>query len=124
MLLIGALVLSPYLAAGNPLTKPEVLKLVRKNVQERRLVAVVRELGIDFKITAEVADELRGAGASLPLIAALQGLAGSEPAEPAAASTPAAPSPPPFTPAPPPPPPPSPAPAAASEPPSPAAAAD
>ncbi len=114
VLLIGALVLSPYyLVAGNPLTKPEVLKLVRKNVQERRLVAVVRELGIDFKITTEVANELREAGASLSLIAALQGLAGSEPAEPAAAPTP-----PPFTPPPAPP-----APATASEPPSPAAAA-
>ena len=78
---------------SSPLTKPEVLKLVRKSVQEMRLLAVVRELGVDFKVTFEVADELRAAGASASLIAALRGLA--SPAESFAPSAPAPPAPPP-----------------------------
>jgi hypothetical protein len=59
---------------ATPLSKPEVLKLVRRNVQELRLLAVVRELGIDFKVSGEAADELRAAGASATLIAALRRL--------------------------------------------------
>jgi hypothetical protein len=90
-------------ADANPLTKPEVLKLVRRNVQETRLLTLVRELGIDFKVTGEVAAELRTAGASSNLVAALQKLAGSgEPAvsQPVESSAPApvAPAPAPTTP--------------------------
>ncbi len=111
VVLAGSLLLAPHLAAATPLTKPEVIKLVRKNVQERRLLAVVRELGIDFKLTAEVVDELRAAGATLELVAALQAVAAGElpaaspPAPPAAlpsAAVPppaAAPPPPPTAPA-------------------------
>jgi tetratricopeptide (TPR) repeat protein len=62
------------IATATPLSKPEVIKLIRKNVQERRLLAVVRELGIDFKLTAEAVDELRAAGASPTLLQGLQGL--------------------------------------------------
>jgi tetratricopeptide repeat protein len=83
-------------ADASPLTKPEVLKLVRKSVQETRLLAVVRELGIDFRVTLEVADELRVAGASASLIAALRGLASpNESVAPAPPAPPTPPSPPP-----------------------------
>jgi tetratricopeptide (TPR) repeat protein len=77
-------------ASATPLTRPEVVKLLKRNVQERRLLAVVRELGIDFKLSAEAVDELRAAGAAPSLIAALQALASGE--EPPAAA-PAAPPP-------------------------------
>jgi hypothetical protein len=97
LLLAAAFLLAARPAAANPLTKPEILKLVRKNVQERRLVAVVRELGIDFKITPEVVGELRGAGASPSLITALQGVGGTEPPEPAPTAS-AAPATPPVAP--------------------------
>jgi tetratricopeptide repeat protein len=92
-LVVGvALLVSPALepdASATPLSRPEVVKLVKKKVQEGRLFTVVRELGIDFKVTPEVADELRGAGASAALIAALQALASGE--EGAAAGTAATP---------------------------------
>jgi hypothetical protein len=81
-LLIGAALLaSPLLggvASATPLTRPEVVKLIKKKVQEGRLFMVVRELGIDFKVTPEIADELRAAGASASLIAALQALVSGE----------------------------------------------
>ena len=113
-LLAGGLVLAPLCvppATAAPLTKPEVLKLVRRNVQEVRLLAVVRELGIDFKVSGEAADELRAAGASATLIAALRRLSPEDavsaaPASPAPAAvappvTPPAPAPPPPIAAPP-----------------------
>jgi hypothetical protein len=75
-LLIGSGFVSA--ADATPLSKPEVVKLIRKNVQERRLLAVVRELGIDFKMTAEITDELRAAGATPTLVQALQALAWGE----------------------------------------------
>jgi hypothetical protein len=81
VLLGVVLVLAPLCvppASATPLTKPEVIKLVRRNVQENRLLAVVRELGIDFKMSREAADELRAAGASATLIAALRGLSPEE----------------------------------------------
>lgn len=77
-LLAGAVLLFPQAATGTPLSKPEVLKLIQKKVQERRLVAVVRELGIDFKLTPEALEELRGAGASPSLLQALQQLAAGD----------------------------------------------
>jgi Tetratricopeptide repeat len=80
VLLLGSLIVCPPPAVSGPLTRAEVLKLVRRNVQEVRLLAVVRELGIDFKMTPEVAGELRAAGASPSLLAGLQSLAGDEPA--------------------------------------------
>jgi hypothetical protein len=96
-------------ATATPLTKPEVIKLIKKNVQESRLVAVLRELGIDFKLTPEIVDELRGAGAGASLIATLQTIAPGgavgapvPPAGPAvtapAPPAPAPPAPPPVTP--------------------------
>jgi hypothetical protein len=91
-LLAGGLVLAPPCAppsAATPLSKPEVIKLVRRNVQEVRLLAVVRELGIDFRVSGDTAEELRAAGASATLIAALRRLSpddGGVPASPRSGS--------------------------------------
>jgi Tetratricopeptide repeat len=87
VLFLGSLVVCLPLATAGPLTRAEVLKLVRRNVQEVRLLAVVRELGIDFKITPEVADELRTAGASPSLLSGLKVLAPRD--EPVAGPSPA-----------------------------------
>ena len=76
--LAGMLLLQPHLAAATPLSKPEVLKLVQKKVHERRLLAVVRELGLDFKLTPEAVEELRRAGASPSLIQGLQQIAAGD----------------------------------------------
>jgi tetratricopeptide (TPR) repeat protein len=74
------LLLHPHLVAATPLSRPEVVKLVQKKVHERRLLAVVRELGLDFKLTPEALEELRRAGASPSLLQALQQFAaGDEP---------------------------------------------
>ncbi len=73
-LLAAVLLLLPQPSAGTPLSKPEILKLVQKKVHERRLLAVVRELGMDFKLTPEVMDELRAAGARPSLIQGLRSL--------------------------------------------------
>jgi hypothetical protein len=80
LLAAGLVVVPPCVppAIATPLTKPEILKLVRRNVQEVRLLAVVRELGIDFRVSSDAADELRAAGASATLIAALRGLSPDE----------------------------------------------
>ena len=78
--LAGMLLLHPQLASGAPLSRSEVLKLVQKKVHERRLLAVVRELGLDFKLTPEALEELRRAGAGPSLLQALQQFAaGDEP---------------------------------------------
>jgi hypothetical protein len=134
-LLAGGLVVAPLCVlpvVAAPLTKPEVLKLVRRNVQEVRLLAVVRELGIDFKVSGEAANELRAAGASATLIAALRRLSPDDvpsvvPAPlPQAPPSPASPAPDPAPPiAAPPiaPPAPAPAPPVAPPPPAPAAPA-
>ena len=96
--LAGMLLLQPHPATGAPLSKPEVLKLVQKKVHERRLLAVVRELGLDFKLTPEALEELRRAGAGQSLLQALQQFAAGDeprlgtsppPATPTAAAPPA-----------------------------------
>lgn len=75
--LVGALfvlALAPLPAAAMPLSKPEVLRLLQKGVRQDRVVEVVKELGIDFKVTPEVMTELTGAGAGAALIAELMAL--------------------------------------------------
>jgi tetratricopeptide (TPR) repeat protein len=57
-----------------PLSKPEVLRLLQKGVRQDRVVEVVKELGIDFSVTAEVLSELTAAGAGAALIAELMAL--------------------------------------------------
>ncbi len=65
-------------ANATPLSKPEVLKLVRRHVEDHRVLAVVQELGVDFKLTPEVVEEFRAAGATPALLAKLRGLLNSE----------------------------------------------
>jgi hypothetical protein len=68
------LAVAPLPAAAMPLSKPEVLQLLQKGVRQDRVVEVVKELGIDFKVTPEVMTELTGAGAGAALIAELMAL--------------------------------------------------
>jgi Tetratricopeptide repeat len=78
LLAILALLAWPAPAPATPLTKAEVLKLIRRNVQQDRVVAVVRELGMDFVITAEVIEELLAAGAGSTLVEELMALASAK----------------------------------------------
>jgi len=68
------LAVAPLPAAAMPLSKPEVLRLLQKGVRQDRVVEVVKELGIDFRVTPEVMTELTGAGAGAALIAELMAL--------------------------------------------------
>jgi hypothetical protein len=69
----------PLPADAMPLSKPEVLRLLQKGVSQERVVEVVKELGIDFSITADVLSELTGAGAGDALIAQLMALRRDDP---------------------------------------------
>lgn len=109
------LAVAPLPAAAMPLSKPEVLRLLQKGVRQDRVVEVVKELGIDFKVTPEVMTELTGAGAGAALIAELMALKPDDapsvdrppspptapapaPASPPVGAAPDTPSPPPVTP--------------------------
>ena len=85
-ILLALLSVGPDAATAEPLSKTELLKLVRKNIEQSRLLAVVREVGVDFKFTPEVVEEFRAAGASAPLITALSKLSSSGPSGPAGAA--------------------------------------
>jgi len=65
-----------------PLTKDEVVKLLGGNVPAKRVEALVRERGIDFQITPETESDLRKAGATDKLLAALHDLAPKSPPAP------------------------------------------
>jgi hypothetical protein len=62
-----------------PFTKDDVLKLLTGNVPAKRVEALVRERGIDFRVTPDTESELRNAGATEPLLAALRDLAPKPP---------------------------------------------
>jgi hypothetical protein len=62
-----------------PFTKDDVLKLLTGNVPANRVETLVHERGIDFQITPETESELRKAGATDPLLAALRDLAPKPP---------------------------------------------
>jgi PEGA domain len=74
-----ALVSAQTQPAPKPFTKDEVLKLLIGNVPAKRVEALVRERGIDFQITSETESELRNAGATDPLLAALRDVAPKAP---------------------------------------------
>ena len=57
-----------------PLSKDDVINLLKGDVPARRVEALVREHGIDFQITPETESELRKAGATDPLLAVLRDL--------------------------------------------------
>jgi hypothetical protein len=62
-----------------PFTKDEIIKLLAGDVPVKRVETLARERGIDFQITLETESELRKAGASEPLLAALRNLAPKQP---------------------------------------------
>ena len=62
-----------------PFTKDDVVELLTGNVPAKRVETLARERGIDFQITPETESELRQAGATDPLLAALRDLAPKPP---------------------------------------------
>ncbi len=65
-----------------PLSKADVIYLLKGDVSPKRVGEIARERGIDFEVTPTVRSELRRAGATGELLAALRGLAPKPPAAP------------------------------------------
>jgi hypothetical protein len=63
-----------------PLSKDDVVQLLKGNVPVKRVETLVHQRGIDFPITPETESELRQAGATDSLLAVLEELAPSPPA--------------------------------------------
>lgn len=61
--------------ASKPLTKGDVIDLLKGDVLPQRVGEVARERGIDFEVTSQVEGELRRAGATDDLIETLRNLA-------------------------------------------------
>ncbi len=72
-------------SSPKPFTKEDVLTLLTGNVSAKRVETLVRQRGIDFQMTPDTESELRQAGATEPLLAALREIAPT-PAVPVAAS--------------------------------------
>ncbi|GEM_PF-4169516 len=66
-----------------PLSKDEIVRLLKGDVTPRRVAELARERSIDFQITMEIEKELRAAGADDALLSVLRGVA-PKPAPPAA----------------------------------------
>jgi hypothetical protein len=58
-----------------PLSKNEVVELLKGGVSSARVTDIARDRGINFELTPEAEDELRGAGATNELIGTLRELA-------------------------------------------------
>jgi DNA-binding beta-propeller fold protein YncE len=58
-----------------PLSKDEVVELLKGGVSSGRVADIARDRGINFELTPEAEDDLRGAGATDELISTLQELA-------------------------------------------------
>ncbi len=67
---------------GRPLTKDDVIALVKGDVPPQRVAQLAREHGIDFALTPQTEKDLRAAGATDELLAALRGLSPQPPAAP------------------------------------------
>jgi formylglycine-generating enzyme required for sulfatase activity len=65
-----------------PLTKDAILYMLKNKVTPNRMAALARERGIDFQITPTVESQLRQAGATDSLLAALRELAPPPPKPP------------------------------------------
>lgn len=61
--------------ARTPLSKSEVVELLKGGVPSGRVTDIVRERGISFELTGEAEEELRRAGATDPLLTTLRELA-------------------------------------------------
>jgi formylglycine-generating enzyme required for sulfatase activity len=83
-LIFGITFCTAYLCAQErkPLTKDEIVGLLKGDVVPQRVAELAQENGIDFAITPEVESELRQAGATDGLLATLRDLA-SKRAKPA-----------------------------------------
>ena len=66
-------------SSPKPLSKDDVINLLKGDVPAKRVETMVREHGIDFQITPETESELRKAGATDPLLAVLRDLAPKPP---------------------------------------------
>lgn len=61
--------------AGPPYSKKAIVGMLKGEVSPKRVAVLARQRGIDFQITSEVESELRRAGATDALLAALRELA-------------------------------------------------
>ena len=88
----------PRLAQGQearePLTRPEVVRLLENGVSPDRVGALAKQYGIAFQITEDAEKQFRGVGANDELIGMLKALSPAAPsppvAQPAVTNTPAA----------------------------------
>ncbi len=75
VLLIGVMVMSETLVAQQktkPLTKQEVINLLKAEVAHARIEDIAREKGVGFQVTPQVERELRAAGADDSLVRTLR----------------------------------------------------
>ena len=71
LLLIAMLLSLPTGAIGQeqgPLSVKEIERLVSAGVTPKRVVALVEQHGVNFELTAEVREQLRGAGADAAVL--------------------------------------------------------
>ena len=95
---VAALIIATTLLPGwvsaqesrEPLTKDEIIDLVKSGVPSRRVESLAREYGISFGVTKETERELGAAGASIDLLITLRELA-PKPSVPVPVPIPAAP---------------------------------
>ncbi len=88
MMLVLTMALCPTSARGQetrePLTKPEVTRLLQNGVSPDRVGALAKQYGIAFQVTDEAEKQLREAGANDELIGMLKALSPAPPPAPAA----------------------------------------
>ena len=83
--LAGLLSLSPARAAEKPLTRDDVTLLLIGGASSAKMVDIIKQRGIGFQMTAEVANEFRRDGADESVIQALDEAARNGEPQPAAA---------------------------------------
>lgn len=76
-------------AQKKALTKEDVLGLLTGDVPPERVVAIVRERGVSFKLTRAVEEQIRQAGGNDELLKAIRELAPKPPASPPSKAKPA-----------------------------------
>jgi hypothetical protein len=62
-------------AAGQPCSKADIIGMLKGGMPPQRVATLARQVGIDFQVTPEVESELRRAGATAELLAALRAIA-------------------------------------------------
>jgi len=65
---------APRVISPKPLTRTEVVTLLEVGTPSQKILAVARERGIDFRVTADIATQLQKAGADRTLLDSLAGL--------------------------------------------------